>query len=315
MDALSLVFKTIHLETTSCHRVELSAPWGLRVGSYYGAVFFVVTRGSCWLEAESLETPLPLAGGDLVVLPRGQRHALRDDLKSPDVECQDWLVASDAAMQVFHLGGSGRPTTLVYGRFHLEEPTLNPLLKALPPLILVKGEEGQAVEWLNTTIQFIAGEMAAKRPGAHTVISHLTEILFIQAVRAYIVNKEYCGTCWLRALTDPQIGVALTLIHRYAEKPWTVATLADQVGMSRSAFATEFRELVGEPPLQYLTRWRMHKAAGLLRQGQGNLAELAAQVGYESEAAFSNAFKRWMGKAPGIYRRALRTEVSTSDAP
>ncbi len=306
MDALSEVLKTVHLESAVCRRIELSAPWGWQMESYDGAVFFVITRGSCWLEADGLEIPLPLAGGDLVVLPRGQRHALRDDPKSPDVEGQDGLVAADEALQAFHLGGSGRSTTLVYGRFHLEEPTVNPLLTALPPLILVRGEEGQAVEWLNTTMQFIAGEMAANRPGAQTVISHLSGIIFIQAVRAYIVNKESCGRCWLRALTDPQIGVALTSIHRHAEKPWTVAALASQVGMSRSAFATQFREIVGEPPLQYLTRWRMHKAGGLLRLGKKPLAEVATLVGYESEAAFSNAFKRWMNQSPGTYRQAAR---------
>ena len=311
MDALSEVLETVHLESVVCRRVELSAPWGLQFGSYDGAVFFVVSRGSCWLEAESVDSSLPLATGDFVVLPRGQKHILRDDPNSFSAAGEDWLLTSDdLTQQISPFKRSGLSTTLIYGRLHLDGLTANPILAVLPPMIVVRGEEEQALPWLSTTLQLIACEMISARPGAHTVISHLAGILFIHAVRVYIANKEQIGRCWLRALTDPHIGRALTLMHRFPEKPWTVASLATDVGISRSAFATEFRELVGEPPLQYLTRWRMHKAAGWLRQGQKTLAEIATLVGYESEAAFSNAFKRWMHQSPGSYRLSARAIAS-----
>ena len=311
MDALSEVLKTLQLENTICWRVELSTPWGLQIADYDGAVFCVVTRGSCWLEAESLEMPLPLVGGDLVVLPCGQKHVLRDEPNSSSIDLEDFSLTNQN--EVLRFGGGGLSTNLVYGRLRFEQLAVHhPLLSALPPLILVRGEEGLAVEWLNMTMQFMSCEMAAQRPGAQTVISHLSGILFIQAVRAYIANKENCSRCWIRALTHPQIGVALGLIHEHCQEPWTVATLAVRVGMSRSAFSAEFAQLVGEPPLKYLTRWRMHRAARLLRLDHTSLAQIATQVGYESEAAFSKAFKRWMDESPGAYRHIMRAEARGS---
>jgi AraC-like DNA-binding protein len=161
-------------------------------------------------------------------------------------------------------------------------------------------------------LQFIAWEVAAGKPGAHTVVSRLADILFIQIVRGYLAGLPEDATGWLGALKDQQIGAALTLIHQNPERDWTVLALAEQVAMSRSAFAARFNRIVGEPPLHYLTRWRMQKAAGLLREGQASLAEIAEQVGYDSEAAFSKAFKRAIGSAPGAYRRAARDGASAA---
>ena len=138
----------------------------------------------------------------------------------------------------------------------------------------------------------------------------MCDVLFIQAVRAFIANLKDCDRSWLRALKDPHIGLAIGTIHRYPEVSWTVGSLATHVCMSRSAFAANFKNLVGVPPLHYLTRVRMHKATSLLRSSRDNLKQIAAQVGYESEAAFSNAFKRWSGKSPGEYRREPGLKVS-----
>jgi AraC-like DNA-binding protein len=160
------------------------------------------------------------------------------------------------------------------------------------------------VEWLDSTLQAIACETASNRPGAEMMITYLSNILFIQAIRAHLISlKQREDGGWLRALLDPQLSVTLAAIHRHPEKDWTVDSLAKQVNLSRSTFAARFKGLVGEAPLQYVTRWRMYQAAKLLRSSHCTLAELAGYVGYESEAAFSKAFKRHMGQAPGEYRK------------
>jgi len=150
-------------------------------------------------------------------------------------------------------------------------------------------------------------EMSSGQPGAATIVSRLADILFVQAIRAHVAARGADAKGWLRALSDQQIGKALSLIHERPNAPWSVETLADEVAMSRSAFAARFSELVEEPPLTYLTRWRMQRASKLLRTSDDTIATVASKVGYDAEAAFSKAFKRWMGSAPGAFRRVLST--------
>lgn len=304
MDALTEVLQTMPLHSCFLGRAELSAPWGIRVNSLPHAAFHVVIRGNCWLNVDGLQQPVPLTGGDLVVIPQGHGHSLRHDLNSPVLMLEEVLAMRPSDRQnIIYFGGGGMATTLVCGYFYFEDWGYNPLLAALSPLILIKGEDGRAVEWLDATLQFIACETRSNRPGAETVITRLCDVLFIQSVRAFIANLKDGDRSWLQALKDPNIGLAVGTIHRYPEVSWTVDSLARQVCMSRSAFAASFKSLVGEPPLHYLTRVRMHKAVSLLRSSRDNLKQIAEQVGYESEAAFSNAFKRWHGKSPGEYRR------------
>jgi AraC-like DNA-binding protein len=176
----------------------------------------------------------------------------------------------------------------------------------LPPVIVLPGELSRSVHWLEPTLKFIACEAQSGRPGAQTVVSRLADVLFIQIVRGYLATLPASSSGWLGALGDSQIGAALGFIHQSPELDWTVQSLAAKVAMSRSAFASRFARLVGEPPLAYVTRWRMQKAAGLLRQSSATLANIAERVGYDSEAAFSKAFKRAVGSAPGAYRRAAK---------
>jgi transcriptional regulator GlxA family with amidase domain len=167
----------------------------------------------------------------------------------------------------------------------------------------VKGDAGTTVRWLEASLPFVASEMASGEPGFETIVSRLADILVVQAVRAHLAQTG--GGCkgWLKALIDPQIGRALSLIHEKPEDDWTVESLASKVGMSRSAFAARFAQLVEAPPLTYLTRWRMQKASRLLETSHAGVAEVAKRIGYDAEAAFSKAFKRWIGVAPGAYRR------------
>ena len=308
MDVLTEVLESIHVRGVISGRLECSAPWGLRLEGGRPA-FYVVTRGSCQLVIDGTSRVLPLAGGDFVLLPKAQAHVIRDSARSSARPARE-VLRSCAAQRgcqpggVFQFGGGGAMTTLVGGCFQMDAGHGNPLVTSLPPIIHVRGDRGTPVQWLESTLQFIASEMASGLPGAETVVSRLADILFVQAVRAYVAEQGEEAGGWLRALVDRQIGSALGLIHQHPEQSWTVETLAARVAMSRSAFAARFTDLVSEPPLTYLTRWRMTKASRLLRSGNATMAEIATQVGYDAEAAFSKAFKRWIGTAPGVYRRA-----------
>ena len=320
MDVLTDVLQTVRVKTACYGRLEAGAPWGIRVPGDDDAKFHVVLAGSCRLEVADAE-PLELRSGDLVALPHGHEHVLRDGSDSMVINLQSVLSCNAEGGNGEHarqlrVGGSGPVTTLVSGCISFEDRRNNPLLAVLPPVIPLLGEAGRAVPWLESTLQFIACEASSRRPGAQTVISRLADILFIQIVRGHLAalgEASDDGPGWLGALAEPQIGAALSLVHQRPEQSWTVASLAQRVGMSRSAFASRFTRLVGEPPLHYVTRWRMQKAAGLLREGRSTLAEIAEQVGYESETAFSKAFKRAVGSSPGAYRRAARN-LSQSEA-
>lgn len=307
MDALSEVLDTIHLRSALYCRAELCAPWGVRIGSKGRAKFHVVIEGGCWLEVDGGEAPLRLAAGDFVVLPQGTGHTLRDARATPALPLEDLLATLplDQKNDVRY-GGGGVRTTLLCGYFPVDGAQTNPLLRALPPVIHIQNEAGRAVPWLEATLKFITCESQGGRPGAQTILTRLSDILFIQAVRAHVASLSGCEGGWLRAAADPQIGAALCLVHRHPERPWTVGTLAAAAAMSRSSFAARFRDLAGEPPLRYVTRWRMHRAAELLRSGN-TMTFIAEAVGYASEAAFSKAFKSWTGTAPGSYRSRARS--------
>lgn len=305
MDSIDAVLKTLKVKSTCYGRFDFTNPWGLEIEEQpTHASFVVVLRGSCWLEKKALSNPVALSGGDLVLFPRDTGHVIRGQLGNSAITLESILKNKDPETQVFHHGGGGAMSMLICGCFEFEMFETNPLLTALPDMIHVKGEEGRAVPWLETTLQFLAGEIGSTLPGSETVVTHLTQILFIQAVRAHISSSETCHQKGLaRALTDPQIGQALALMHQMPQESWTVESLAFQAGMSRAGFAARFRELVGEPPMQYLTRWRMHKAASQLHAGEKNISEIATQVGYEAVAAFSKAFKRTTGFSPGEFRQ------------
>ncbi len=304
MDALTEILKSVKLHSTVRCRSELSAPWGVQIEAMADASFHVVLRGNCQLEVAGMDAQIPLVGGDLVVLPTGVAHALRDRSDS-SVETIQALLAHRPCQKQLTLtyGGGGVATTVLHGKASFENRD-NPLLSALPPLVLIKGEEGRAVEWLDSTLQFMACEAASNRPGAEMMITYLSNIVFIQAVRAYLTSlKQQDDGSWLRALVDPQLSVALALIHQDPAIDWTVEKLAKQVNMSRSGFAARFKWLVGEAPLQYVTRWRMYRAVELLRSSNMTVTEVAQRVGYDSETAFSKAFKRQMGLSPHHYRK------------
>jgi len=318
MDPITDVFKTMHVASVVHARLEATAPWGLMREAEVGkeaaphsaasenspsqfAHFGMVSRGNCWLSVEGIPDPLPLTGGDCFLLAPGSAYALRDN---PRTRAHSFCeVAPKNSSNVIHYGGGGAPTTIISGWFRFGQTSVKPLKRLLPELILIKADQAQTLA-LHSTLQLLASEMAEPAPGSEVMVNRLADILFIQCVRAHIASgSENCKSGWLRAIFDPKIGEALKAMHERVENPWTVETLAAEAGMSRSAFALRFKELLGETPLEYLTNWRMYKATGLLQEDDKKMFEVAKSVGYDSDAAFSKAFKRVLGVAPREYRR------------
>jgi AraC-like DNA-binding protein len=319
MDPISDVFKTMHVASVVHSRLEATAPWGLVRAAEDGndasahsataenspsqlAHFGMVSRGNCWLSVGGMPDPLPLTGGDCFLLAPGSTYTLRD---SPHTPARSFCeVAPKDQSNVIHYGGGGTPTTIVSGWFRFGQMSVKPLKRLLPDLILIKADQAQSLA-LHSTLQLLASEMSQPAPGAEVMVNRLADILFIQCVRAHIASgSENCKSGWLRAIFDPKIGAALKAMHEQVGNPWTVEALASAAGMSRSAFALRFKELLRETPLEYLTNWRMYKATGFLQDGDKKLFEVAKSVGYDSDAAFSKAFKRVLGVAPREYRRS-----------
>jgi AraC-like DNA-binding protein len=197
-------------------------------------------------------------------------------------------------------GGGGAPTTIVCGSLSFDSASLKPITQLLPSFILMKADQARTLA-LHTTVQALASEMAEQAPGSGVVATRLAEVLFIQILRAHIASEPEHNKGWLRAVFDPQIGTALSAIHDRVDTPWSVESLAEAAGMSRSGFAARFKELLGQTPLEYVTRWRMQKAMQLLEQRDKKLIDVVRLVGYESDAAFSKAFKRVVGANTGEY--------------
>ncbi len=239
--------------------------------------------------------------GDLLVMPHGHAHVLKDVAGSPVRHISEWPSEVEAdGLPCLRGGGPGAPTSLLCGTFRFDEEGRRSLLPALPPVIHVPG--GRATGWLDSTLRQLADELAADRPGGAVLVSRLADLLFVGVLRAWLEDADD-ATGWLAALTDPQLARALGAIHGDAARSWTVAELAREAGMSRSAFFTKFQARVGEPPAAYLTRWRMTVARAQLRRTDAPMIEVAERVGYGSEAAFSRAFKRAVGVPPSRWRR------------
>jgi AraC-like DNA-binding protein len=245
--------------------------------------------------------PIPLTGGDCFLLVARNSYILRDDPAThPGSFCD--AVRPDGS--VFHYGGGGAPATIIWSLLCFDEPMLKPVTQLLPLFILIKAEQAHSLA-LQTTLQLLASEMSQEAPGSEVVADRLAEVWFIQAIRTHIAaSLESRRQPWLRAIFDPQIGTALKSIHQNVKNPWTVESLAEAAGMSRSAFALRFKELLGQTPLEYVTDWRMQKAVVLLKENDMKLIDVAQSVGYQSDAAFSKAFKRIVGVTPGEYRKS-----------
>lgn len=286
-------------------RSELSAPWGLTLHPMPGYVWFhVVTTGRVWLETDGADARW-LQPGDFALVPHGKGHRLRSEPGAP----APWILELDRepvsdSYEILRHGGGGTPTLLICGAVRFDHPAARNLVEILPETIHIEASSSPQMDWMQSTLRLMGAEAKELRPGGEAVITRLGDILVIQAIRSWIETDPAAQTGWLGALRDRQIGRAISLIHRDPARAWTVASLARELAMSRSAFAARFTELVDEPAMQYVTRWRMQLALDSLREDGATVAELARRLGYRSEAAFARAFKRVVGITPGAVKRA-----------
>jgi AraC-like DNA-binding protein len=305
VDPLGEALHFLRMSGTFYCRSEFTAPFGLELPPLADCLMFhVVTAGRCWLEVDGIEPEL-LQPGELALVPHGAGHRLVSD---PGTRADDLFELRrehvSERYEILRHGGGGASATMICGAVRFDHPAARQLVSLLPKMIRVESWDSPQADWIRSTLRFITAEAKALRPGGETMITRLADILVIQAIRAWIERDPAAQTGWLGALQDRQIGRAIMLVHRDPARAWSVAALANEVAMSRSAFAARFTELVGESPMQYVTRWRMHVAVESLREDGARLGEIASRLGYRSEAAFSRAFKRCIGSSPGAVRRS-----------
>ncbi|MBN9682757.1 AraC family transcriptional regulator [Corallococcus sp. NCSPR001] len=301
-DVVSDVLETLRFKTLLFGRIELGAPWAVRMPRKANASFYVVARGSLRLQVDGLAKPVFLSAGDVVLLPRAPAHTL-DDGSRRTPAASDFVPPQLLRPSTAPLGGPGQVTTLVTGCFQFGADPAHPLLRAFPSVIRLSTQDGQGTPSLAATVQLITAETATPGAGSALVLGRLADVLLVHALRAQTALAGAKQAGW-KALADPAVGNALSLMHEQPGTPWTVERLARSVGVSRSGFAARFHALVGETPLHYLANWRMIRAARWLRESTDSLDTIAERAGYESAPAFSKAFKRRWGIGPGAYRRA-----------
>jgi AraC-like DNA-binding protein len=304
VDQLSEALGFLRLNGAFYCQSDLTAPWGMSFPRLPGSLLFhFVTEGRCWLGVDGVELR-ELQLGDLAIVPHGEGHRLLSDPGARAVSLFDLpRVDISERYELLRYGGGGASARVVCGAVRFDHPQACDLVSLLPRVICVAASASPHAAWIQSTLDFMAAEARVMRPGCETVMIRLADVLVIQAIRAWLEQNHTMQVGWLGALRDKRIGHALSLIHRKPERAWTLLVLAQEVAMSRSAFAERFTELVGMPAMHYIARCRMYLAHRYLQERPVGLGELASLVGYQSEAAFSRAFKRFIGISPGSVAR------------
>jgi AraC-like DNA-binding protein len=305
MDPLSDVISLLEPRSYFVGGFAAGGDWSIQLGPYDGIKCYAVTAGACWLAVEGAGDPVLLEQGDCVLLPQGLPFRVASD---PALPPEDWQLVFQRSRQEGPLVriNDGGGVTALGGHFQLVGPQVAILLGLLPPVVHLQNERDR--ETLRWTIDRMQQELADSRPGNALIVQQLVYIIFVHALRLHL--DEGKGAGWLFALSDRQVGAAIAAIHREPARRWTVAGLGAEVGMSRAGFAARFRLLVGEGPIEYLTRWRMMMAGRSLERGEP-IGAIARSLGYRSESAFSTAFKRVMGYPPRRHARAEGVARST----
>ena len=283
-----------------------SGTWGLKLPRTPRATLHAVTAGACWVRVAG-EPPRELLAGDVVLLPTGAAHVLASD---PGAAARSWAsVAKEQSRNPAHecvVGGGGSSTHAICAGFTYDHDVAQPLLSLLPPMLVLPGQTATDENPSQATLRVLRHELNTRSSGSNTVVDRLIDVLFVQVIRAWSRDARSAGTSWLHALRDPPVARALGVMHARPATPWTIDALAREVSLSRATFTRRFTALVGEPPLTYLTRWRMDLAARQLRETANAVSSIAHGLGYTSEFAFSRAFTRLRGVAPGRYRAEVR---------
>jgi len=330
-DTLSDLLRAVRFRGALFYYIEGAPPWVAEApaaGEIIPAIlpsaehmieFHGVVEGSCWAALVG-EPPLRLEAGDLVLFPQGDPHVMSSapGLRAPRVDKSLYfsprppqlpysLSMREAEITTARLDGGGRDrSTIVCGFLGLDATPFNPLLAALPRVLRVPGSTLGTDSWVTTFLRVVVAESNQRRPGGEAVLERMSEMLFVEVLRRHIDTLPPEQTGWLAGMRDPVVGRALSLLHDRPGEPWTLDRLGEEAGISRSSLHERFVHFIGQPPMQYLTRWRMQVASGLLRDTSAKLVEVSLAAGYESEAAFSRAFKREVGVSPGAWRREKR---------
>jgi AraC-like DNA-binding protein len=333
MDVLSDVLRVVRLSGAVFFTADFSSPWAIESplpDKLAAAVmpeaecvvlFHILVEGECEVACPSHPVTV-MQSGDVVVFPRGDQHTMRSHgTATPSPLSSIFSPGRHDEPPQLSYGGGGRTSRFVCGYLNCDQ-RFSPLVDALPTMLLVRSRDDyssiEAVDtrgtlpdvvpqgsgtWLGTTLKFTVNEARAARPGNAAILGRLTELMFVEILREYMQRLPANQGGWLSGLNDPYVGKALRLMHEDPVRDWTVDELAREAAVSRSVLAQRFTELVGEAPMRYLAGWRMQLAKQMMRDGAGNIQDIATRVGYESEAAFSRAFKRATGSPPAAWRR------------
>ena len=315
MDVLSEVLKTVKLDGAVFFNGEFSAPWCMRepdactMASFLSAhskhviIFHLIAEGRGHARVEHDGRAVPLVAGDIVMFPHGDAHLMGNGSPVAPVDSAQQLQQVLAEGRVLsQFGGGGELTKVICGYMTCERQLSQVFLAGLPPIVKINIRDHASGKWLEDTLRYSVGHAEASGPGGAAVLAKLSEALFVETLRRYIAQLTPAQTGWLAGVRDPEVGKALALLHRQPAHPWTIATLANEVGVSRSVLAERFRHYLSDTPMGYLTRWRLQLAAQLLTSTSKSVAEVAGEVGYESEPSFNRAFKREFSLPPARFR-------------
>jgi AraC-like DNA-binding protein len=338
-DVLSDLLRAVRFRGALFYYVEGFSPWvaetpaaceiipAILPGSEHMIEFHGVVKGACWGGIAG-EAPVRLDEGDVILFPQGDPHVMSSapGMRAPSVDKSFFfsprppqlpfaITLEGAEVTTARLDGGGHErATIVCGFLGLDARPFNPLLSALPRVLHVPGRTLGADSWVTTFLRSVVTESNRKRPGGEAVLERMSEMLFVEVLRRHIDALPPGETGWLAGMRDPAVGRALALLHGKPAKAWSLEDLGRETGLSRSAFHERFVHLIGQPPMQYLTRWRMQLASGRLRDTDAKHLEIALDVGYDSEAAFSRAFKREVGVSPAAWRRSRRAPARAAEA-
>ena len=325
MDAFSEVLSGVRLKGAMFFRAEFSAPWilatphsralaaTLALGAPHVVIYHFVVDGNaraCLEDGSGIE----LVPGDIVVFPHGDPHQLSGGSGTAPVESASvHRKIATRDLSPMHAGGGGATTRFICGYLTLDPLLCGPILESLPPMLKVNVRTDRSGQWLEQSILHLVEEAASHHAGSDAMLAKLSEALFVDTLRRYVAGLPDQTTGWLAGARDAVVGKSLALLHRRPEHPWTIAELAAEVGLSRSSLVERFTRYLADPPMAYLTGWRLRLAAQALTATSKGVADIAADVGYESEAAFNRAFKRVFGVPPARYRRSSRSRAASTE--
>ena len=328
-DTLSDVLRAVRLTGAVFIDVDVTVPWATFAPKSHHLIplimpdaqhlvsYHLVTEGRCYA-VQAGHDPVALETGDMIVFPHGDHHTLASEasLRAPgSFDMTDVDLSSQRPWKIVGGGNGSDRIKLVCGFLGCDLRPFNPLLAALPARIHCSGKSPDCSARLSQFYQMAVMESHGQRIGGESILAKLSELLFIELIRMYLESLPQEQTGWLAGLRDRHVGQTLSLMHAQPAKDWTLEMLSNEVGLSRSALADRFTAFVGLPPMQYLARWRMQIASGMLMAGQSNIAKIAVDVGYESEAAFSRAFKKAVGMPPAAWRKSRQSGTDSDLNP